>query len=50
MTWADEDDDDFLPPRQESAVNAQGIKTVVEWKLNSKGEKEKTTSKVKVST
>ncbi len=49
MTWADEDDDDYLPPRQESAVTSQGIKTVVEWKHNSKGEKVKTISKVKVS-
>ncbi|CAM9384635.1 unnamed protein product, partial [Chrysoparadoxa australica] len=39
---------DYLPPRQESAVDNRGIKTVVEWKLNDKGQKLKTTTKVKV--
>ncbi|KAG5175693.1 putative eukaryotic translation initiation factor 3 subunit G [Tribonema minus] len=47
--WGDEDDDpDYLPPRQESGVDGKGIKTVVEWAFNDAGQKTKTTTKVKV--
>jgi translation initiation factor 3 subunit G len=47
MAWGDEDDDDYLPPRQESAVDAKGVKTVVEWAFNEAGQKTKTTTKVR---
>jgi translation initiation factor 3 subunit G len=50
IAWGDEDDDDYLPPRQESTVDAKGIKTVVEWSLDDKGQKIKTTTKVRVFT
>jgi hypothetical protein len=46
VAWGDEDDDDYLPPRQESGVDAKGIKTVVEWAFNGQGQKTKTTTKV----
>ena len=46
MAWGDEDDDDYLPPRQESAVDAKGVKTVVEYSFNDAGQKTKTTTKV----
>lgn len=48
VAWGDEDDDDYLPPRQESGVDAKGIKTVVEWAFNESGQKTKTTTKVRV--
>ena len=51
MAWGDEDEeDDYLPPRQESAVDAKGVKTVVEWSFNEGGQKVKTTTKVRTLT
>lgn len=44
--WGDEDDD-VLPPRTESEPDAQGVRTVVEWKYNDKDQKVKVTKKVK---
>ena len=49
--WGDdEDDDDALPPRTETKVNAAGFKTVVEWSLNTAGQKVKKTTEVFVKT
>ncbi|KAH8058290.1 hypothetical protein JL722_6148 [Aureococcus anophagefferens] len=49
--WGDdEDDDDALPPRTETKVNAAGFKTVVEWSLNTAGQKMKKTTEVFVKT
>ncbi|CAN0385417.1 unnamed protein product, partial [Discosporangium mesarthrocarpum] len=38
-SWGDDDDDDYLPPRQESAVDSKGVKKVVEYKMNEGGSK-----------
>lgn len=44
--WGD-DDDEVLPPRTESQPDANGIRTIVEWKFNADGKKVKVTKKVK---
>ncbi|KAJ0410408.1 hypothetical protein P43SY_002740 [Pythium insidiosum] len=44
--WGD-DDDDLLPPRTESEPDANGVRTIVEWKYNEAGQKVKVTKKVK---
>jgi len=41
------DDEDYLPPREESAPDAEGIRTIVEYKFNEKGQKVKVTKRVK---
>ena len=51
FTWADEDEEDeYLPPRHESAVDSKGVKSVVEWSINDDGKKVKTVTKVRVFT
>ncbi|CAM9225445.1 unnamed protein product [Scytosiphon promiscuus] len=50
QAWGDDDDDDYLPPRQESAVDSKGVKSIVEYHFNSNGAKVKRTTKVKVFT
>lgn len=39
QAWGDDDDDDYLPPRQESAVDAKGVKSIVEYHFNGDGAK-----------
>lgn len=39
QAWGDDDDDDYLPPRQESAVDSKGVKSIVEYHFNDKGQK-----------
>lgn len=39
QAWGDDDDDDYLPPRQESAVDSKGVKNIVEYHFNSNGDK-----------
>lgn len=39
QAWGDDDDDDYLPPRQESAVDAKGVKNIIEYHFNSAGAK-----------
>ncbi|CAN0060455.1 unnamed protein product [Ectocarpus sp. 6 AP-2014] len=50
QAWGDDDDDDYLPPRQESAVDSKGVKSIVEYHFNTNGAKVKRTTKVKVFT
>ncbi|CAN0011502.1 unnamed protein product, partial [Phaeothamnion confervicola] len=50
VAWGDEDDDDYLPPRQETPVDLRGIKTVTEYKHDADGNKVKVVTKVKVFT
>mmetsp|Transcript_15553 Transcript_15553/g.48139 ORF Transcript_15553/g.48139 Transcript_15553/m.48139 type:complete len:224 (-) Transcript_15553:123-794(-) len=51
MAWGDEDDDDdALPARTETEVNARGMKTVVEWTKNAADQKIKTTKEIFVKT
>jgi translation initiation factor 3 subunit G len=40
-------DTDILPPRTESEPDANGVRTIVEWKYNDKDQKVKVTKKVK---
>lgn len=50
MRWGDTlDDDDFLPPTTVTGPDAKGIKTMVEYKKNDKGDLVKTTTKMRVS-
>jgi len=50
VVWADEvEDDNTIPNRTESAPDENGIKTIVEWRLNADGRKVKTTTRVKVT-
>jgi len=50
-TWGDsDDDDDVLPARTETAVDARGYKTVVEWTKNAADQKIKTTKEIFVKT
>ncbi|TYZ68164.1 hypothetical protein PybrP1_004702 [[Pythium] brassicae (nom. inval.)] len=44
--WGD-DDDDFLPQRTESEPDANGVRTIVEWKYNEAGQKVKVTKTVR---
>jgi len=49
--WGDDDDDDDglkLPPRTETAVSAQGYKTVVEYSLNAANQKIRKTKEIYV--
>uniref|UniRef100_A0AAV1TJU8 Eukaryotic translation initiation factor 3 subunit G n=1 Tax=Peronospora matthiolae TaxID=2874970 RepID=A0AAV1TJU8_9STRA len=46
MRWGDEEDD-LLPQRVESAPDSNGVRQIVEWKLNEAGDKVKVTKKVK---
>lgn len=39
QAWGDDDDDDYLPPRQESAVDSKGVKSIVEYHFNANGAK-----------
>lgn len=39
QAWGDDDDDDYLPPRQESAVDSKGVKSIVEYHFNTNGAK-----------
>lgn len=50
MAWGDEAirDESFVPPPDESDVDAKGVKTVTEYRLRSDGRKERVTRKVKV--
>lgn len=48
--WADEDADDSLPPRQEFGPDATGVKTIIDYKHNERGQVVKVTTKVKVKT
>ena len=44
--WGDEDHDDYLPPRQVTGPDANGVKTVVEYKHNEEGKKVRITTKI----
>ncbi|TMW62859.1 hypothetical protein Poli38472_005477 [Pythium oligandrum] len=44
--WGD-DDDELLPPRTESEADSNGVRTIVEWKINDANQKVKVTKKVK---
>lgn len=44
--WGDEDHDDYLPPRQVTGPDANGVKTVVEYKHNEDGKKVRITTKI----
>ena len=47
MAWGDDDDDEeALPARTETAVNDKGFKTVVEWSRNAAEQKVKTTKEI----
>lgn len=46
MRWGDEEDD-VLPQRTESEPDSQGVRQIVEWKLNDAGDKVKVTKKIK---
>ncbi|OWZ16574.1 Eukaryotic translation initiation factor 3 subunit G [Phytophthora megakarya] len=46
MRWGDEEDD-LLPQRVESEPDSNGVRQIVEWKLNDAGDKVKVTKKVK---
>ena len=47
MAWGDDDDDEeALPARTETAVNEKGFKTVVEWSSNAAEQKVKTTKEI----
>ena len=48
-TWGDDDDQSVLPPRTETGPNADGIKTIVEWKRNNSGKRVRVTKRIKVS-
>ena len=50
-TWGgdNDDDDSVLPPRTETGPNADGIKTIVEWKRNSSGKRVKVTKKINLT-
>ncbi|GMH43835.1 hypothetical protein BSKO_11769 [Bryopsis sp. KO-2023] len=48
--WGDEEDDeDALPPRQESGLDENGVKTITEYYRDQKGRAMKRTTKVKVA-
>mmetsp|Transcript_29188 Transcript_29188/g.89279 ORF Transcript_29188/g.89279 Transcript_29188/m.89279 type:complete len:341 (+) Transcript_29188:61-1083(+) len=48
--WGDEDDeDDVLPAREETEVNAQGVKKVTEYRLNAAGQKVRVVREIKVT-
>ena len=50
MRWGDTlDDEDFLPPTTVTGPDAKGIKTMIEYKKNDKGDLVKTTTKMRVS-
>ena len=47
MAWGDDDDEEeALPARTETAVNEKGFKTVVEWSRNVVEQKVKTTKEI----
>ena len=49
--WGDTLDDDdvgFLPPTEISGPDAKGVKTIVEYKKNEKGDTVKVTTRVKI--
>ncbi len=47
MAWGDDDDEEeALPARTETAVNEKGFKTVVEWSRNAAEQKVKTTKEI----
>ncbi|KUF80997.1 WD repeat-containing protein 36 [Phytophthora nicotianae] len=46
MRWGDEEDD-LLPQRCESEPDSNGVRQIVEWKVNEAGDKVKVTKKVK---
>jgi len=47
--WGDEDsDDEGLPPRQETMPDEDGIKTIIEYHKNERGETMKTVTRVKM--
>ena len=47
MAWGDDDDEEeALPARTETAVNDKGFKTVVEWSRNAAEQKVKTTKEI----
>ncbi|KAG2788395.1 hypothetical protein JG687_00009405 [Phytophthora cactorum] len=46
MRWGDEEDD-LLPQRVESEPDSNGVRQIVEWKVNEAGDKVKVTKKVK---
>ncbi|POM57530.1 Eukaryotic translation initiation factor 3 subunit G, partial [Phytophthora palmivora] len=46
MRWGDEEDD-LLPQRVESEPDSNGVRQIVEWKVNEAGDKVKITKKVK---
>lgn len=51
MKWGDaEDEDDTLPPRSETGPDAKGIKTIIDYKKNEKGEVVKMISRTRVTT
>lgn len=49
MKWGD-DDDDYLPPREVHGPNADGIKTVIEYKFNDSKQRVKVVTKIRVMT
>jgi translation initiation factor 3 subunit G len=51
VRWGDTlDEDDILPPRLESGPDAKGIKTIIDYRKNEKGETVKMTTRIRVST
>lgn len=48
--WGDEDpdDEDYLPPNEETAVDENGIKLRIEYYRNDKGQPIKKTTKIRV--
>mmetsp|Transcript_375 Transcript_375/g.503 ORF Transcript_375/g.503 Transcript_375/m.503 type:complete len:333 (-) Transcript_375:269-1267(-) len=46
--WADDDEEEELPSRQETPVNSKGIKTVTEYRLNAAGQRIKIVREIKV--
>ena len=47
--WGDEEsDDEGLPPRQELPADADGVRTVIDYHRNDRGETVRTTTRIKV--
>lgn len=51
MKWGDaEDEEDALPLRTETGPDAKGVKTIIDYKKNEKGQAVKMVSKTRITT